>query len=272
LPFIGGGPHDVALHWSWEQTSGIWLGQTCTDKNANPCKAAGSFGTVQRGFVASEDRSGPLQRVQVYEAGATTMGSNSFAQGTVQTLGVSIAVTGSLEVQSQATDPVIKLRVTGSQNQSVDCDPAISNLRDEIAQGCGPAYKINGSFVCPAYNALWGLPEPWECVKTQTGGAIGQVEHGMKDRILGGANTCTAPINWPNYDIGDPRIVPLPVIDFATFYVVGWNGDPCPGAVSVPKGYIAGHFVKYAAPNPHGAGGTVCDPNAITPCVAVMTR
>ena len=30
------------------------------------------------------------------------------------------------------------------------------------------------------------LPQPWECVKTQTGGAVGQVEQGMKDRILGG--------------------------------------------------------------------------------------
>ena len=37
-------------------------------------------------------------------------------------------------------------------------------------------------------------------MKTQTGGAVGQVEHGMKDRILGGSNSCTAPINWPNYD------------------------------------------------------------------------
>jgi hypothetical protein len=125
-------------------------------------------------------------------------------------------------------------------------------------------------------------------VKTQTGGAVGQVEHGMKDRILGGASTCTAPINWPNIQPGDPRIVPLiitpfgsfsgsgndiiPVLDFGVFYVVGWNGDPCPGAHSVPKGYIAGHFIKYAAPNPHGAGEEVCDPTALTPCVAVMTR
>jgi hypothetical protein len=288
LPLVGGGPHDVSLHWSWRQTSGTWLGQTCTDKNANPCKATGSFGTVQRGFVASADRSGPLQRVQVYEAGVSSMGANSFAQGTIHTLGVSIAVTGSLEVQSQAGDPVVELRVTGSQNQSIDCDPAVSNLRDEIAQGCGPAYEINPGLSCPAYNALWGLPQPWECVKTQTGGAVGQVEHGMKDRILGGANTCTAPINWPNYSVGDPRLVPLiitpfgsfggsgndiiPVIDFGVFYVVGWNGDPCPGAHPVPKGYIAGHFVKYAAPNPHGAGDTVCDPNSLTPCVAVMTR
>jgi hypothetical protein len=288
LPFTGDGPHTVELHWSWKQTVGTWNGLTCNDRNNNPCKAQGTFGAVQRAFVAGPGRSGPLQRVQVFESGVTSSGSNSFQTGTTPTLGVSIAVTGSLKVQSEASDPVIELRVTGSQNQSIDCDPAIPNLADEIEQGCGPAYKINPGLACPAYNELWSLPEPWECVKTQTGGAVGQVEHGLKERILGGSNSCTAPINWPNYSVGDPRIVPLiitpfgtfagtgndivPVIDFAAFYVTGWNSDPCPGAHPVPKGYIAGHFVKYAAPNPHGAGDAVCNRDALTPCVPVMTR
>lgn len=287
LLFAGGGPHTVELNWTWKQTSGTWNLLTCTTKNNNPCKANGTFGPVQRAFVAGA-RSGPLQRVQVFESGVTTSGSNSFQIGTTPTIGLSIAVTGSLKVQSLASDPVVELRVTGSQNQSVDCDPAIPNLAGEIEQGCGPAYKINPGLACPAYNQLWSLPEPWECVKVQTGGAVGQVERGLKQRILGGANTCTAPINWPNWSVGDTRIVPLiitpfgsfggsgndivPVIDFGAFYVVGWNGDPCPGAYSVPKGYIAGHFIKYAAPNPHGAGQLVCNPDALTPCVPVLTR
>ena len=287
LPLAVSGPHTVELNWNWEQSSGTWSGNTCTDKKNNPCKAEGTFGPVQRAFVAG-GRSGPLRSVQVYESSVTSSGSNSFQIGTTHSLGVSVAVRGSLKVQSLATDPVIELRVTGSQNQSIDCDPAIANLRDEINDGCGPAYKLNKTLACPAYNVLWTLPEPWECVKTQTGGSVGQVEHGLQDRILGGANTCTAPINWPNYTSGDPRIVPLiitpfgtfsgsgndivPVIDFAAFYVVGWNGDPCPGAHSVPKGYIAGHFIKYAEPNPNGAGKNVCDPDLITPCVPVMTR
>jgi hypothetical protein len=288
LPLAGEGPHTVGLSWSWKQTSGTWNGETCTAGGGNKCKDEGTFGPVQRGFVAGPGRSGPLRRVQVFESGVTSSGSNSFQTGTTPTLGLSIAVTGSLKVQSEATDPVVELRVTGSQNQSIDCDPAVPNLADEIEQGCGPAYKINPALACPDYNALWSLPEPWECVKTQTGGAVGQVEHGMKERILGGANTCTAPIDWPDYDLGDPRIVPLiitpfgsfsgsgndivPVIDFAAFYVVGWNSDPCPGAHPVPKGYIAGHFVKYAQPNPHGAGDAVCNPDALTPCVPVLTR
>jgi hypothetical protein len=288
VPVTGEGPHDVSLHWSWQQTTGTWLGDTCKTGGGNPCKASGTFGTVQRAFRGGPDRSGPVKRVQVFESGVSTSGANSFALGSLHSLGVSISVTGSLKVQSDATDPVIELRVVGSQNQSIDCDPEQPNLADEIENGCAPEYEINPGISCPAYNELWSLPQPWQCVKTQTGGAVGQVAKGLEQRILGGAKTCTAPINWPNYSPGDPRIVPLiitpfgsfsgsgnsivPVIDFGVFYVVGWDGDPCPGAHPTPKGYIAGHFVKYAAPNPNADAETVCDPDALTPCVAVMTR
>jgi hypothetical protein len=294
LPLAGGGSHTVELRWSWKQTSGTWNGETCTSTGGNKCKAEGTFGPVQRGFVADAGRSGPLQRVQVFESGVTSSGSNSFqADGTTRMLGLSVAVRGSLKVQSEATDPIVELRVVGGRGpltQSVDCDPAIVNIEQEIEQGCGPAYKINRSFTCPNHNDLWGTPQPWECVKTQTGGAVGQVDHGMGERILGGADTCAAaPNNWPNYAVGDPRIVPLlivpfgafggtppaavPVIDFAAFYVTNWNGDPCQAMADWPdKGAIEGHFVKYAAPNPHGAGELVCNPDALTPCVPVLTR
>ena len=291
VPVSGPAGHTVSLSWDWEQTSGTWTGNACTTKNNNPCKDSGTFGYVQRAFEASLDDSGPVQQVQVFESGGVSSGANSFARGSTHALGVSIATIGNLLVQSQASDPVISLRVTGSQNQSIDCDPNIANLRDEIANGCGPTYAINSTLACPGYNQLWGTPEPWKCVKTQTGGAVGQVEQGMKDRILGGSNACTAPINWPNYSQDDRRIVPLiitpfgsfsgsgndivPVIDFGAFYVVGWNGDPCPGAVKVPTGYIAGHFIKYIPRNPNGSGDTVCrltDPTQITPCAAVLTR
>ena len=291
VPISGPAGHTISLSWDWEQVSGTWDGKTCTAKNNNPCQGNGTFGYVQRGFEASLDASGPLQQAQVFEAGGVSSGANSFRQGSTHTLGVSIATIGNLLVQSQASDPVINLRVTGSQNQSIDCDPNISNLRTEIASGCGPAYAINSTLACPGYNELWGTPEPWQCVKTQTGGAVGQVEQGMKDRILGGSNSCTAPINWPNYTQDDRRIVPLiitpfgsfsgsgndivPVVDFGAFYVVGWNGDPCPGAASVPKGYIAGHFIKYIPRNPKATGDTVChltDPTQLTPCAALLTR
>ncbi len=292
---VGGpGAHAVTMHYSWEQTTGLWRGNTCTNKGSNPCKQSGAFeggNMVQRPFEGSLDTSGPIQQVDIFESGVSTSGAHSFEQGTTHTLGVTIATAGTLRTQADATDPVIFLRVTGSRNQSIDCDPDIPNLADELAQGCGPAYTINSTLTCPSYNELWGTPQPWDCVKVQTGGAVGQVERGMKDRILGGSNSCTAPINWPDYGPDDRRIVPLiitpfgsfngsgntivPVIDFGAFYVMGWNSDPCPGAVPVPKGYIAGHFIKYIPRNPNGSGDTACylnDPTKLTPCAAVMTR
>lgn len=291
VPISGPGAHTIGLGWDWEQTVGLWNGNICTDKNNNPCKASGSFGDVQRAYVASPADTGPVHLVSVFQPGGVSSGANSFQTGTTQSLGVAISTTGTLLVQSQATDPVVYLRVVGSRNQSIDCDPNISNLADEIAEGCGPSYAINSTFNCPAYNQLWGTPEPWDCVKTQTGGAVGQVARGMKDRILGGVNTCTAPINWPNPDVDDTRIVPLiitpfgsfsgsgnsimPVIDFGAFYVVGWDGDPCPGAVTVPKGFVAGHFMKFIPRNPKGSGDAACfltDPTQLTPCAAVLTR
>jgi hypothetical protein len=288
LPITGGGPHPVSLHWSWQQTAGTWNGNTCKSGGGNKCTDSGSFGTVQRSFEASADRSGPLQRVQIFSSGVSS-GANS-QQGPSATLGVSIATTGSLAVQAAASDPVIYLRVVGSQNGSIDCDPDQPNLRSEIANGCTPLYKVNTGTSCPAYTALWGTPQPWDCVKTQTGGATGQVKQGMQDRI--GTSCSVAPITWP-YDPSkpDPRVIPLivtpfgtfsgsgndivPVIDFGTFYVMGFEGDPCPNAVKVPKGFIAGHFIKYIPSTPPGSGDTICslsDPAQITPCTPVMTR
>jgi len=288
LPISGGGPHPISLGWSWQQTAGTWNGNTCKSGGGNKCTDSGSFGTVQRSFEATADRSGSLQRVQIFASGVSS-GANS-VQGPSATLGVSLATTGSLAVQAAASAPVIYLRVVGSQNGSIDCDPNQPNLRAEIGSGCAPLYKVNPGSSCPSYTDLWGTPQPWDCVKTQTGGATGQVKQGMLDRI---GNSCAAaPITWP-YDPTkpDPRVIPLivtpfgtftgsgndivPVIDFGTFYLMGFEGDPCPNAVKVPKGFIAGHFIKYIPPTPRGVGDAICslsDPTQITPCVPVMTR
>ncbi len=297
LPIAGEGPHPVTMSYTWAQTSGTWRGATCTTRNNNPCKDSGSFDGgdyVQRAFEGSLATTGPVQQVDVYQAGVSQAGANSFEMGSTPTLGVTIATTGTLETQAATTAPIIFLRVVGSQNQSVDCDPDVPNLRGEIDSGCEPTYVKNPSFVCPNYNELWGTPQPWPCVKTQTGGSVGQVTQGLQDRILGGSSSCTAPINWP-YDPekfpSDPRVVPLiitpfgtfsgsgndivPVLDFGAFYVMGWDKDPCPGAVATPKGFIAGHFIKYIRRDSNAVGDTQCylnDPTQISPCVAVLTK
>ena len=298
IPISGPGPHPVTLGWSWEQTRGTWHGIRCRRGGGNRCTDDGTFGTtaapIQRAFEADVDSSGPLQLVQVFESGISTSGANSFQRRTTHRLGVTVATAGNLSLAAPS-DRAIRLRVSvsrgGGGTQSIVCDPAEPQLQGEIANGCAPLYAINLGTSCPAYSQLWGTPQPWNCVKTQTGQDSGRIAQGLKDRILGGSNSCTAPNNWPNFEQTDPRIVPLiitpfgtfsgsgnaivPVIDFGAFYVVGWNGDPCSGDVSVPKGYIAGHFIKYIPQSAQGSGNNPCnlrDPNQITPCVPVLTR
>jgi hypothetical protein len=282
------GPIPVELRW--EETAGTQGGRACSTSGGNRCKD--TFGIVQRTFSATEPRSGPIEAAEISESGVS--GANSFQLGTTHDLVVRIGIQGTLENASSVNDPLVTLRVTGSQNQSVDCDPDVPNLREEIAQGCAPRYARNTGTACPGTApALWSTAQPWNCVAIQTGGAVGQVEHGMKDRILGGANSCTSPNNWslfPNIPPDDPRIVPIfltpfgtfggsgndvvPVTGFATFYVTGWFGSPCADDDPVAdKGYIVGHFIKYIfSLNEGGASEELCDFAAIGSCIAVLVE
>jgi hypothetical protein len=291
IPVVAG-EAAVPISLEWEQTStGATIGgNACNSRGNNPCK--GSFGVVQQAFGGGEVRSGPVKKAQIWESGS--FWANSFQLGTTHDLVVRIGVLGNLQNASDVNDPLVQLRVTGSQNQAVDCDPDLSNLRQEIASGCSPEYAANAGTACPGtHPALWASPRPWDCVAIQTGGAVGQVEHGLRDRILGGSSTCTAPNNWslfPNIPAEDPRIVPVfltpfgtfsgsgnevvPVIGFATFYVTGWFSSPCGGDDPVrDRGYIVGHFIKYVYRlNEGGAGPDLCDFAAFGSCVAVLTE
>jgi hypothetical protein len=284
------GPLDVTLRWEVTDTSVTINGDTCKT-NGNKCR--GSFGAVHRTFSATADRSGPIKAVEVLEGG--TSGANSLQLGGTHDLVVRIGVQGNLEVAQSVSDPVVFLRVTGSQNQSVDCDPNLPNLREEIRNGCAPEYAVNEAVSCnyATAPALWASAQPWNCVAVQTGGAVGQVEQGMRDRILGGSPTCTNPNNWssfPSIPPDDPRIVPVfvtpfgtfsgsgnevvPVTNFATFYVTGWFSSPCAGDDRVPdKGYIVGHFIKYVFTLNNGGGSEeLCDFTAFGSCIAVLTE
>lgn len=303
----GAGPVPVTL--KWEETIGTMGGDTCKTGNGNKC--TGTFGTVQRAFSASEARSGPIKLAQIWENGS--FWANSFEMcsavnsNCTHDLVVKIGVSGSLQDAQSVNDPIVSLRVTGgSQNQSLDCDPALSNLKDELANGCAPPYRKNTGTTCPGSSGvLWASAKPWPCVAIQTGSAVNQVSSGLNLRILGDeqAATCTAPNNWssfPDLPAGDKRIVnvfltpygsfsrsgstTVPVVDFATFYVTGWTSqgegfaNPCQGQGDDPvpgddAGYIVGHFIKYIQTLNNGNGGTQpCDLNSFGACVAVLTE
>jgi hypothetical protein len=195
--------------------------------------------------------------------------------------------------------------IGGSQNQSLDCDPAISQLKTELAQGCAPTYGRNTGTACPnTATDLWGTAQPWQCVAIQTGSATNQVPAGLNLRILGDEKptACTSPNNWsdfPDLDPGDPRLVQVfltpfgafggsgsttvPVTDFATFYITGWTSqgggfaNPCQGNGDDPVpnndgGYIVGHFVKYIQSLNPGSGSEPCDMGAFGSCIVELTR
>jgi len=288
LPVVAqAGPIDVSLKWSAKNGS---VGAT-TCSTGSPC--TGSFGTVQRVMSGDGVRNGPIQLATI-DSGASTDVS-AFAQGTSQQLVIRVGLTGNLAAAQDVGDPVVTLRVAGegALNQSLDCDPDISNIRDEIRLGCYPKYTRNTGTTCPSSPpALWSTPQPWSCVAVQTGGSVGQIRQGLQDRIQGGASTCVNPNQWSTFPAlppEDPRIVALlltpyntfgdggtttvPVQSFAYFYMTGYDGSPCSGDDSVANGYITGHFIKYvhAFADATTTGSASCRFAAVEPCYARMT-
>jgi hypothetical protein len=301
------GPQPVTLEWEENAGQMTIAGrlETCKTGGGNKCK--GTFGQVQRTFSATEAMSGPIKLAQVWEAGS--FWANSFEIGTTHELTVKVGVVGNLESAQSVGDPIVSLRVVGgSQNQSLDCDPVLATLKDELAQGCTPLYTRNEGTPCPGNAAaLWATPQPWPCVAVQTGTARNQVAAGLNKRILGAEKptSCTAPNNWadfedPGLDSADPRILQVfltpfgsfsgsggdtkPVTLFATFYVTGWTAqgggfaNPCQGNGDDPvpnndEGVIVGHFINYIdALNEGGGSGDLCDLGGFETCVAVLTE
>jgi hypothetical protein len=295
----GAGPVDVQLDWSETKgkvgTKDCTKGQGCSD----------TFGIVQRDFGASDDRSGPIRLAQVSEA--STLWSNSLPLGSTHGLVVKVGVKASFGLKNATSvgDAPTQLRVIqGSQNQSLDCDPGLSTLKDELVGGCAPSYAKNTGTSCPGSpSALWGTAQPWHCVAIQTGAATNQVPAGLNQRILGSDKpvSCTAPNNWskfPNLPAGDPRLLnvivtpfgsfagngstTVPVTNMATFYITGWTGqgsgfaNPCQGNGDDPapdQGTIVGHFYKYVKTTSEGdASDQTCDFGSLGTCVAVLVE
>jgi hypothetical protein len=311
------GPITIGLQWAEQRATGQVNGQDCRTQGqpfASQNNCQGTINNVQRTFGGGPSSSGPIQVIQIQQGGIA--GANSLRQcdSTNPTctypLVVKLSLQGTLANAQSASDPVVVLR-DGSNNQpgTIDCDPNISNLKDEIARivngqvvrGCDPAYTPNTGASCPnSPTVLWARPQPWDCAAVSTGASVGQISDGFNLMILGDdkANSCTHPnlytSNFGNWDPGDPRIVQLlltpfgsfsgtgngtvPVTGFATFYVTGWRGNadknPCQGNGddTAPKGGVVGHFIKYVDTLGQGGGTDFCDFDALGTCVAVLTR
>lgn len=301
---VSGGPIDVGFHWTIAKNAN---GTNCTPNNT--CR--GDIAPQQRHFSANPDRSGPIALAKLSENGTPSMNTlqrcSAVLTSCTHDLVVKIGIKGGLAL-SDLDDPPVRLRVIGgSQNQSLDCDPAKSNLKDELATGCGPSYTpYTGTDPCPlSVNDLWSIANPpnsWECVAVQTGNASNQVAEGLNTRVLGVPKPATCPQanqnHWPNFDAGDRRIVlvlvtpfaafggsgstTVPVMRFAAFYITGWTGqgggfeNPCLAVgdeMPTNPAEIVGRFIKYVeTPNEGGADEETCSFSAIEPCTAVLVK
>ena len=296
-----GGPISIPATPTTTSIDLLWQTGCDTDRT-KPCTTTKtSLGTVQRAFAGTESLSvsGPIKLLRLSEGGSP--GANSFQRCAtcVHDLVVTLGLKPTLQNAQSVNDPLVTLKVAGggSQNQALDCDPDKPNIRDELAEGCGPSYKANdGQSSCLTKTALWASPQPWDCIVINTGANVGQVTQGMNKRILGVTNpsSCTAPNNWskfPDIPEGDPRVVDVfltpfgaftgsggatvPVTGFATFYVTGWDNGGCQGQGddNAGQGAIVGHYIKYIFTLNNGGGSEeVCDFASLGSCVAVITR
>jgi hypothetical protein len=259
---VDGGPYDVSLRWKYSGPGG-----------------AKSFSNIHQIYSASDD-SGPIKELSL-----SSSSGNAYAlpAGT-HTISVRVGLEGDLRLTP--TDEMVMLRLTGgSRSSAVACDgPGANEFRNAIINGCVTPYQINDAGVCPDPLPPAG---PADCVPTQTGTTAGPTLMGLDERFA----ACPS-YDYPNYELGDPRVVPLmitdfsalggsgttdvPVTNFATFYVAGWTGSKCganpPPPFDVKKGAIWGHFVKYAEPDPNAETGATCNLTSVAPCVPVLTR
>jgi len=282
----GAGQYPLALDWTTETGSG-----------SSKVRSNGTFQQVARPFAndgATATQSYPIEYAQITQGSTCTGGvANSLPFGSVN-ICVGIGIQGNLKVASDSSDltKLIRFGNDASHTGAVDCGPG--TLRQQITQGCSVAVQINNGEACP--NAT----TPVDCLPIITGVKRGQEDQGMNDRWVPN-NVCPAN-NWPttpgqpiNIPAGDPRVTPLivtlynaftgsgsgyiPVTDFATFYVTGWDGadracnginepDP-PGATN---GTIWGHFIKYVGDLGNSLPGDTCNFSAISPCITVLTE
>jgi hypothetical protein len=209
-----------------------------------------------------------------------------FAAG-AQTYSIAVTLEGNFQVYAPctgagtganytcATDPAVKLRfasTSGSHTFAIDCGtlPGGSggDFYQQLRYGCANPFQVNTADVCPDT-----VTDPPDCapVNNAVGDKLGQLRQAMNDRF---ASSGCAPNNYPTTSVsGDSRVVILivtdfsaffgngggttvPVVQYAAFYVTGWDGapnscnnEPYPADPTVkndmPHGDIWGHFINY---------------------------
>ena len=277
----------------------------CAKATGSACPTASTEATIQdvhRIYAASKEHSGTIASASIAEVGGLPSDANSFqvceaqdGNSCTHKLVVMVNVSGSLANAQQFSDPIYVMRLGSSQADGVACPPnsgpSASNYRESLAKGCVGKYAINTSDPNCTANT-----EPFDC--------LGVFRQGMEKRIQTEPPPGTRPYcpnNWKNNNGNGVPILPkddsrivqvfiepygalnangepltssgeIPIQNFATFYVTGYDGDSCSSDPSAGKAEVFGHFIKYVTVSGEGSEEQKCVQNAIGTCVAVLTQ
>ena len=145
------------------------------------------------------------------DAGLGETGDAASVQAGRRCFQVEMGLQGAL-AREQDEEPIVLNIGDTSQTAVVDCDPSISNIKDEILLGCGgddgsPTYRRHEFAVtpyCPSVSgapqffslpkpAPWDAWEPFTCVITQTSASANQITQGFNERFFGVSNNPSCP-------------------------------------------------------------------------------
>ena len=211
------GANNPQQQCSWYYTG---AGRSQTDPSGNNGATAIFANPVQRAFMGNVNRSGPVKFLHLLNVDCTNgalllglgeTGEAASVQGGRRCFKVEMGMQGAL-AREQDEEPIVLNIGDTSQSAVVDCDPSISNIKDEILLGCGgddgfPTYKKHDFAVTPycpnvsGQNQFFSLPKPspWDgwapftCVLTQTSASANQITQGFNERFFGVSNNPSCP-------------------------------------------------------------------------------
>jgi hypothetical protein len=224
---------------------------------------------LQRSFTGSPDVNGPVRwlRLTGVNNGGSGCGGAAVSDGTAASqtkagtdcFAINMGLKGAL-AQDQS-EPAFGFNVKGSQSGAVDCDPNLTQWKDETEQGCSPFYKSNdfssdppcpwpdgtqrnwGQFIglqgaTQAPTSAWPA---YNCLRSDGPPAAGQVDNGLKGRMF------TPPADKLALNFTGESATTCPP-DSATDFVPGRNYWSDSNNASGGK-YA---FANLSGPTPHG--------------------
>jgi hypothetical protein len=163
---------------------------------------------LQRSFTGNADTTGPIRWLRL-STDPDCNGVANYIDGQAASVGLGsshcfyldMGLKGAL-AQDQ-NEPPFGFNVKSTQSGSVDCDPNLSQFKDEVEQGCSPFYVVNDFShdpPCPwpdgtqrnwtqfagLQGSVW-QPSPWpaySCLRTDLPPAPGQVDKGVRGRFF----------------------------------------------------------------------------------------